>query len=124
MGKLVYNARMPVPTVVSAIVSSVISSAVQSPAPEPVVPVIAIARPLPAAAKKGLMLPPANGFVSIDGKELPLSPTAQFRSPQNLIVMPMSIQESVRVRYLTDASGAVYRVWLLTPAEIAASDSN
>jgi len=87
-------------------------------------PAMTITRPLPPEAKKGLMLPPVDGFVSIDGNEWPLSPTAQFRSPQNLIVMPMSIQESVRVRYLTDASGAVYRVWLLTPAEIAASDSN
>jgi len=34
--------------------------------------------------------------------------------------MPMQIQQSVDVLYLTDADGAVSRVWMLTPAEAAA----
>jgi hypothetical protein len=35
--------------------------------------------------------------------------------------MPMQIQNPVEVVYLTDASGAIYRVWMLTPSEASVS---
>ena len=80
----------------------------------------AATRTLPPEAKTGVMLPPpGDGSVTINGKTLSLSPVAQFRSQQNLIVMPMSIQGKKDVVYLTDASGAVFRVWMLHPAEAA-----
>jgi hypothetical protein len=31
--------------------------------------------------------------------------------------MPMQIENPVDVVYLTDASGAIFRVWMLTPSE-------
>ncbi len=78
----------------------------------------AIARTLPPEAKQGVMLPPAgDGFLIINGRQWPLAPTAQIRSRQNLIVVPMQIQNPVDVVYLTDASGAIFRVWMLTPSE-------
>jgi hypothetical protein len=33
----------------------------------------------------------------------------------------MTIQSPVDVVYLTDASGAIYRVWMLTPSEASVS---
>ncbi len=86
--------------------------------PQPVDPPAAVLRRLPAEARYGTMQPPAgDGTLTIDGDLFSLSPTAQFRSQQNLLVVPMQIQQTVEVVYLTDAGGAVYRVWLLNPNE-------
>jgi hypothetical protein len=83
---------------------------------------LAMARTLPEEAKQGVMQPPTgDGFLTISGQQWPLAPTAQFRSRQNLIVMPMTDSEPVEVVYLTDASGAIYRVWMLTPSEASVS---
>ena len=116
---------MPVSPLIPAIISSIIESAVEqamAPPPVPPGPAVGIIRNLPAAAKVGEMMPPSLGVVQIDGQLLPLSPAAQFRDQQNLIVMPSAIQQPVRVRYLTEPSGAVWRIWLLTPAELAAAE--
>ena len=80
-----------------------------------------INRTLPPEAMRGVMLPPqGDGTLIINGKELALSPAIQFRNQKNLIVMPMTIQDKKDIIYLTNASGAVHRVWMLTPAEISA----
>ena len=69
----------------------------------------------------GVMLPPTgDGQVIINGQNLRLATTAQFRNEQNLIVMPMSIQASKDVVYVADASGAIFRVWMLNPSEVSA----
>jgi hypothetical protein len=87
--------------------------------------VYAINRTLPPEAKLGVMLPPpGNGLVVIDGQTMPLAPTVQFRSQQNLIVVPMSIEDTKNVVYLTNASGAVFRVWMISPAELSAHPDN
>ena len=73
----------------------------------------------------GVMQPPkGDGSVIIDGQSMPLTATAQFRSPRNLIVMSMSIQDTKDVVYITNAAGAVHRVWLLNPSEFAALQQN
>ena len=58
--------------------------------------------------------------VVISGKTFPRSPGMQIRNQQNLIVMPATVQAKMPVRYQLDASGAVFRVWLLTRTEVAA----
>ena len=101
-------------------VLSAIAEAALTPAPNPQLlnEPTAIARSLPEEARQGVMLPPqGDGFVTIGGRQLPLSPAAQIRSRQNLIVVPAQVQTPVEVVYLTDASGAVYRVWMLTASE-------
>jgi hypothetical protein len=115
---------MPVPTIVSAIVSGVIGSAIDS-ATQPSQPVLqgaGMVRPFPAETKRGEMQPPVDGTVVISGQLLTLAPAAQIRTTQNLIIMPAAVQSPVYVRYLTDASGAVSRVWMLTPGEASAPD--
>ncbi len=80
-------------------------------------------RPFPAEAKRGEMQPPnLQGEVIIGGQSLYLAPGAQIRNSDNRIVMPSTVQEPATVRYLTDASGAVFRVWMLTPAEVVAPE--
>ena len=87
--------------------------------------IYATTRTLPPEAKTGVMQPPQNdGTITIDGKSLPLTPGAQFRNPQNLVVMPMTIQDNRDVVYLTNDSGAVHRVWMITSAERSALPKN
>lgn len=115
---------MPLPPLIPAIISSVIESVANQaslpPAPPPG-PAVGQVRALPAESKLGQMAPPWLGAVQIDGQVLPLSPAAQIRNQLNMIVVPSAVQQTVPVRYLIDASGAVWRVWILTPAELAAA---
>ena len=113
---------MPVPALVSAIISGVIGSVIDAPVQAPPPVAEAMARSDPAETRRGEMQPPIDGSVLIDGQLLPLAPAAQIRTAENLIVMPAAIQEPAFVRYLTDASGAVFRVWMLTPGEASGPD--
>ena len=109
-------------TLLYSILSSIAQSAME-PAPDPRLlnEPTAMVRLLPAEAKQGVMLPPVgDGFVVIDDQRWPLAPTAQIRSRQNLIVVPMQIQSPVEVLYLPNASGAINRVWMLTSSEASA----
>ncbi len=121
-GQVDYNARMPVPAIVSALISSVINAAVDSSLQpsEQMLQESAMLRPFPTEAKLGQMQPPMQGEVVIDGQSFFLSPGAQIRNTDNRIVMPSTVQETANVRYLIDASGAVSRVWMLTANEASA----
>ena len=118
---------MPLPaSLVASIISAILETATQtSTATASNYEIYSATRTLPPEAKLGVMLPPpGDGTVVINGKLMTLAPTAQFRSQKNLIVMSMSIQETKDVVYITDASGAVYRVWMISPAEISAHPKN
>ena len=105
-------------SIVSAIIEATVTSSTSTPAQYEM---YTRTRTLPPEAKLGVMAPPlGDGRVVIDGKPLTLSPTAQFRNEQNLIVMSMTIRNKKDVVYINDAFGAVYRVWMISPAEISA----
>jgi hypothetical protein len=101
---------------IPAIVSTVIQTLMSMPSDPPPV-ADTLARPIPVEAASARMQPSGNGQVALDGTAYPLSPGAQIRDPQNRIVQPVAVQESARVRYLTDATGAVHRIWILGPDE-------
>lgn len=107
-----------IPALVGSIVGAVVDAPAQPPPPPP--PIVS---PLPRAisplARLGLMQPPVDNTVVINDKLLMLAPAAQIRDTNNLIVLPAYVQRSVQVRFLVDASGAVFRVWMLTPEEAA-----
>ena len=118
---------MPLPaSLIASIISAIIETASQNPAANTTqYDMYTTTRTLPPEAKQGVMLPPpGDGTVVIDGNAQPLAPTAQFRSQRNLIVMPMTIQNPSDVVYITDASGAIYRVWMISQAEISALPKN
>jgi len=120
----VYNPRMPISSLVSAIVSSVIGTATDQPAQAPAAPAstaINVSRSIPADTLFGEMAPPTFGTVLINGVSMPLAMAAQFRNELDRPVMPGTIRQPVKVRYLVDSTGTVYRVWILSPAELAAS---
>lgn len=109
---------MPVDPITSAIVGSIIGSAVQGVlAPAPVEPAVGIVRMLPVESRQGVMAPPGQGQVQIDGRNYLLSPAAVFRNDLNMIIPPMLVQSPVRVRYTIDPAGTVDRVWILSAAE-------
>ena len=120
---------MPVPAFLSSVLSSVIGSAIDNaienalnaPLPMPD-PASAWARPFPDGTLRGEMDPLVElGQITISGISYPRAPGLQIRNERNLIVMPMAVQSTVPVRYRLDNSGAVFRVWILTQAEINAT---
>ena len=119
---------MPLPaSLIASIVSAVIEAASQNASTTSAAQYehYAVTRTLPPEAKLGIMLPPpGNGSVIIDGKTLNLSPVAQFRNQQNLIVMPMTVQQSSDVVYINDTFGSVHRIWLISKAEAEALKKN
>lgn len=124
---LVYNGGMSIPaSLIASIVSAIIESAVSPSAPTAAqYEVYVTKRTLPPEAKLGVMQPPqGNGFVVISDKAFRLAPGVQFRGKQNMIVMSSTILAPSDVVYLTDATGAVFRVWLLSPAEKSAYPKN
>jgi hypothetical protein len=109
---------MPLDPITSAIVSSIISSVVEgilTPAPEE--PAMGIIRTLPAESLYGEMLPPQDGQVRIGGKTYPLSPGAVVRNEFNMMIPPMMVQAPVKVRFMTETTGFVHRIWILSSAE-------
>lgn len=103
---------------IPAIVSTVIQTILSAPA-EPPPPVTALPRAIPQETRVAEMQPAALGQVELDGKSYPLSPGAQIRDRNNLLVLPMSLTGAAKVRYQLDAHGNVHRIWILTPAEAA-----
>ena len=105
--------------ITTAIVSSVIGAALESAlTPPPPEPAFGIVRMLPEEAKRGEMMPPTAFMqVQIDGKTLPMSPGVQIRNDLNMLILPTMVQQPVKVRYLTDYAGAVYKIWILSSAE-------
>ncbi len=118
---------MPLPaSLVASIISAVIETVAQS-------STVSVAqydsyiakRILPPEVKLGVLQPPpGDGTVVISGSVLQLSPVAQFRNEQNLIVMPMAIQQSSDVVYINDTFGAVHRIWLISQAEAESLKKN
>ncbi|HET7798044.1 MAG TPA: hypothetical protein VFK72_09185 [Nevskia sp.] len=117
---------MPIPLLPS-IIGSIIEGVVdQAPAPPAAdvaqqQAIVGQVRTLPAGSLGGILNAAVIGSVQIDGKTLPLAPGAQIRNPANMIVLPTMIQQDVPVRYLVDGMGYVSRIWILSPAELAAS---
>jgi len=77
-------------------------------------------RTIPKEAKLGEIRHLEAMVVEIDGKPQRLAPGAQIRDPDNRLVVPASLAGKSQVRYLVDAAGMVYRVWILSPREKAA----
>jgi len=80
-----------------------------------------INRMFPAETMVGVLAgPPTNGMVQINGRPMRAAPGLQIRNVHNRIVLPtMMTERHVRVRYQLDGMGNAWRIWILTPAEIA-----
>lgn len=90
-----------------------------SPPPEPLPLEAGLNRGIPAEAQRGLMQRPTQGVASIGGVPLRMAPGLQIRDTHNRIVLSDSLGQPHLVKYLTDAQGQLFRVWILTGAEAA-----
>lgn len=70
-------------------------------------------RTIPEGAKSGVMSPPNGRLVEIDGEEMLLAPGFKIRDINNRIVMPVTVQHPVPVRYTVDNNSQVHLIWLL-----------
>jgi len=117
----VYNGGMPIDPITATIVGSIIGSAVNQMAntapPSASVPAVGVPRNLPEGTTKGQMVVSSPTNASIDGQPMLLAPGVQIRDPFNMVVLPGMIQQPVPVRYMTDPSGAIARVWILSGQE-------
>ncbi|HEX5125974.1 MAG TPA: hypothetical protein VFW00_04470 [Rhodocyclaceae bacterium] len=79
----------------------------------------AVIRKIPPNAQRAELQVVGDGVVTLNGKPFHLSPAAQIRNTNNLLMLTQSMQGTYQVRAQLDSNGAVYRVWILTPAEAA-----
>jgi hypothetical protein len=80
-------------------------------------------RTIPAEAKRATMSHVQGMTVEIDGKRTDLAAGAQIRDDRNMIVLPTALPAGVLVKYLPDAHGQVWRIWILSPQEAAQPDA-
>lgn len=121
---------MPLSSLASAIVSSIVTAILDAPAEAPAPPqtisVPAGMRSFPAGVQAGtLREAPAIGQVIINDRAFPAAPGLQVRNEANRIVLPsMLMGSNFPVLYQMDAGGVnVWRIWILSPSEIAALQS-
>ena len=79
-------------------------------------------RSLPPDTKRGEIRHVEGMVVEINGTQMMLSPGAQIRNESNLIVLPAAVPAGATIRYALDATGQVFRIWILTPQEATQRD--
>ena len=82
---------------------------------------VLLVRNFPAAAQRGVMQIVQPPEMVLNGLPDRLSPGAQIRDPNNMLVMSGSlVGMSLNVEFVREPQGMVHRVWILTDAEAAA----
>ena len=84
--------------------------------------VLAQARPspIPQDSRRGYIRHVEQMAVTVDDKAMQLAAGAVIRDQQNLIIVPVTIPRGgAWAAYKLDRDGQIFRVWLLTPDELA-----
>ena len=76
-------------------------------------------RTIPADARRGEIRHVQGMLVEIDGKRVLLAPGTQIRDASNRGIVPSAVPPGATIRYLLDAQGNPFRIWLLSPEEAA-----
>ncbi|WP_227816341.1 hypothetical protein [Nitrogeniibacter aestuarii] len=82
-----------------------------------------VVRPLPADLVVTTMTANGSAVVVLGERQVQLSPAAQVRGQDNLIIQPASLYGKHRVGFKQDLQGMVHRIWLLTDDEYTALTS-
>ena len=86
------------------------------------VPVLAQTRPspIPQDSRRGYIRHVEQMAVTVDDKAMQLAAGAIIRNQQNLIIVPVTIpRQGAWAAYNLNRDGQIFRVWLLTPDELA-----
>lgn len=109
-------------SIASAVVSTVVSAVTDTSTVTLSDPAsYSMMRHFPANTAKGVLRPPVTNQVVINGVLFNVAAGVQIRNMQNLIVMPAGVQTAMPVRYQLDGMGNVWRIWILSSAELAAN---
>ncbi len=79
-------------------------------------------RTIPTNAQRGEIRHVQGMLVEINGQRVLLAPGAQIRDPSNRGIVPSAVPPGAPIRFLLDAQGNPYRIWLLSPEEAAQPD--
>jgi hypothetical protein len=78
------------------------------------------ASPIPEDSRRGYIRHVEEMAVTVDDKTMQLAAGAIVRDQQNLIIVPVTIPRGgAWAAYKLDHDGQIFRVWLLTPDELA-----
>lgn len=81
-------------------------------------PALALERPYPKNAQRGIMSPAPFPEIILDGKQRRLAPGARIWNEDNLIQAPASLRgNNFPVNYTVNAEGEIDRVWILSEEE-------
>ncbi|MDR2366401.1 MAG: hypothetical protein LBD68_11220 [Zoogloeaceae bacterium] len=118
---------MPLSYLTSAALGAILGALFDAPVelaePTQQIVVPSIGRSFPAGVRLGILnAPPASEQAVIDGRVFPTAPGLQIRNEANRIVLPVMMTGSnFLVLYKMDVTeSSVWRIWILTSAEIAA----
>ncbi len=75
-------------------------------------------RDFPANTRIGVLRMGNFPEATIDGRGVRFSPGARIHDRANLVAVPSTVVEPVRIRFLVDPQGQVSRAWILTDDEI------
>lgn len=82
-------------------------------------------RPIPNEAKRATIQHVQDMVVSLDGKAAMMAPGGFIRDSNNLIIVPSALpRDGAPARFILDANGQVFRVWLLTREEAEAGQQS
>ena len=79
-------------------------------------------RTIPADAKRATMSHVQGMTVELNGKKTEMAAGAQIRDANNMIVLPAALPSGSLIKFMPDAQGQVWRVWILSPQEAAQPD--
>ena len=74
-------------------------------------------RILPEKGKRAMLTGHGNRIVVLEGKQLSLAPGAVIYDTNNRSILPNFLPDSADVIYTVDNTGAVLRIYILTPQE-------
>ena len=80
-------------------------------------------RTIPADAKRATMSHLQGMTVELNDKRTELAAGAQIRDSNNMIVLPTALPPGSLVKWMPDAHGQVWRIWILSPQEAAQPDA-
>ena len=77
-------------------------------------------RTIPEEARRGFVQHVQQMVVTVDGNRTQLAPGAVVRDRNNFIIVPTAMpREGAWADYTLDQDRQIFRVWLLTPEELA-----
>ena len=80
-------------------------------------------RTIPAEAKRAKLSHVQGMTVELDGKQTVLAAGAQIRDANNMIVLPTALPSGSLVKFMPDMQGQLWRIWILSPQEVAQPDA-